>query len=745
MSRTAHMNILSPNLQTHVTAREQTGVRAAQMETEAPSILQQYLRIAKRWKWVIIGAVAACVLIGLIVTLLMTPKYTASAVIEIARESDQVTNFQGVEREAGIADQEFYQTQYGLLRSRSLAERVALQLNLVDDPAFFAMFGSGDSDNPAFQMVNGRYTAAGRAERQRIAGEILLLNLGIEPTRLSRLVSINFTSPDPAFSAKVANAWSQNFIETNLERKIQATSYGREALQRQLAEYKDRLDESQRQLVNYASSQQIINLPAQSGGDGTTTQERSIVADNLAALNTALSEATADRIQAEARFRQAGSGGASVEALANNAINNLRQRRAELAAQYQEMMVRFEPGYPAAQAIQEQIDQLDRSIAREEARVAGSLETQYRQAVQRESALQQRVNGLKDEFLDLRRRSIQYNVYQQEVDTNRALYDALLQRFKEIGVAGGIGVNNIAIVDTADVPQEPSSPRLLLNLAISILAGLGLGAALAFALEQLDEAIGDPAELQRRLGLPLLGSVPKVDDGTEPRDALLDRKSDLFDAYIAVQTNLAFTTEHGVPRSFSVTSTRPAEGKSTTSLALATTLARSGKRVILVDGDMRSPSVHHLGGVDHDRGLSNFLSGEDNIASLTFEMDDLGFTAMSAGPIPPNAAELLTGQRLSHLIDRLLESYDHVVIDSPPVMGLADAPLIASRVEGVIYAVESHGIRSTQVKTALNRLAAANARIFGGVLTKFEARKSFYGYGYDYGYNYGRDTEAKAA
>jgi capsular exopolysaccharide synthesis family protein len=322
------------------------------------------------------------------------------------------------------------------------------------------------------------------------------------------------------------------------------------------------------------------------------------------------------------------------------------------------------------------------------------------------------------------------------VDTNRARYDGLLQRYKEIGVAGGVGVNNVAVVDTADVPEKPSSPRMLLNLAASLLAGLFIGAALALVLEQIDEAIADPIEIERRLGLPLLGSVPKV-EGETPRDALLDRKSDLVDAYLAVQTNLGFTTEHGVPRSFAVTSTRPAEGKSTTALALATMLARAQRCVILVDGDMRSPSVHQLGGVDHDRGLSNFLAGDDRIETLTFPMTDLGFTAMSAGPIPPNAAELLTGNRLSLLLQRLLEHYDHVVIDSPPVMGLADAPLIASRVEGVIYTVESHGIRSSLVRTALGRLASANAHVFGGVLTKFKAKPG--GYGYDYGYGYGRE------
>jgi len=701
--------------------------------------LRKFLRIGLRWRYVILGAVAAAVLLGLVITLLMTPKYTATSTIEISRESNQVTNFEGVERETSVADQEFYQTQYGLLQSRSLSERVATQLRLVDSPAFFDLFGVS-SEAPAFRQVRARYAAAGRAERLRTAGEILRNNLDVAPSRLSRLVDVRFTSPDAAFSARITNAWAENFIQTNLERKVQATAYGRNLLQRQLTQQKELLDQSQRQLVDYASQQRIINLPAQGAGENATA-ERSIVADDLSTLNAALAQATAQRIAAEARFREAGRTGATSEALGNSAINALRQRRAELAAEYQRLMTQFEPGYPAARQVQSQVDQLDRSIATEERRVSGSFQSDYRAALQRERGLQGRVEQLKSNYLDLRRRSIQYNIYQQEVDTNRALYDGLLQRFKEIGVAGGVGVNNVSVVDMAEIPKGPSSPRLIINLALALLAGLAIGGALAFALEQMDEAIADPAEIERRLGLPLLGTVPKV-EGASPREALLDRKSELVDAYLAIQTNLAFTTERGVPRSLSITSTRPAEGKSTTALALATMLARAQRQVILVDGDMRSPSVHHLGNVGHDRGLSNYLAGEDDIPSLIFTMEDLGVTAMSAGPIPPNAAELLTGNRLSSLIDRLLERYDHVVIDSPPVMGLADAPLIASRVEGVVYAVESHGIRSSLVKTALGRLASANSRIFGGVLTKFESRKAHYGYGYEYGYGYGRDKLA---
>src|SRR5690606_16408835 len=264
---------------------------------------------AHRWRWVIIGAVAACVFLGIIITLLMTPQYTATSTIEISREAAQVTEFRGVEGEASVADQEFYETQYGLLRARSLAERVATALQLVDDPEFFEMFG-GPPENPAFPLSNGRYPASGRRERLRVADRPLLNQVSISPVRLSRLVNIRFTSPSAAFSTRLANAWAEHFIQANLDRKVQATVYGREQLERQLAQYKQRLDDSQRQLVAYASAQQIINLPAGANANGST-QERSIIADSLAALNSELTRASADRIQAEARYRQSGGAGAS--------------------------------------------------------------------------------------------------------------------------------------------------------------------------------------------------------------------------------------------------------------------------------------------------------------------------------------------------------------------------------------------------------------------------------------------------
>lgn len=710
---------------------------------EIAPLALEYLRIARRWKWVIAGTVLGFILIGLLITLLMTPKYTATTQIEIARESNKIVNLQGVEQEASDADQEFYQTQYGLLRSRALAERVAGKLRLGEDPNFFKMFGVDPTDHGIQVNASGGFAPAEREQRTRLAGETLLKNLGVSPTRLSRLVDISITTPDALLSAKIANAWAENFVQSTLERRYDATSYARNFLEGRLEQLRRRLEDSERQLVTYASQQRIINLPT-AGGPTDSRAERSIVSENLASLNTELGKATADRVKAQARYDQLRvRGGESLEALDNAAINTMRAKRAEAAAEYQKLATQFEPGYPAMRALQSQIGQLDRSIAREETRVSGSLGSEFRGAVERERTLNSRVEGLKGNLLDLRRRSIQYNIYQREVDTNRALYDGLLQRYKEIGITGGVGVNNISLVDSAVRPERPSSPRLFLNLFLATVLGMMAGVGLALLLEHIDESIMDPSDVRQQLGLPLLGTVPKILTDS-PTDALLDRKSALVDAYLAVQANLKFATDHGVPRTLSVTSTRPAEGKSTTALSLSTTLARGGRSVILIDGDMRSPSVNSLLGVNPAKGLSNYLAGDGALEDMVIDAKQFGFAAMTAGPLPPNAAELLSSDRLSALLVSLLERFDHVVIDSPPVMGLADAPLIGDRVEAVVYVVEAQGIRRGLVRSALERLENAGANVIGTVLTKFDPRHAHAGYGYEYGYGYGRKSDAHA-
>ncbi len=712
---------------------EQPGNAGVESGAGGSPLLLRLLRIAKRWKWLLLGAVAIAVIGGMLITLLMTPLYTAEARLEIQRENYRIVEVRGVEPESSAVDLEFYQTQYSLLRGRSLAERVATDLRLYDNAGFFEMFGSDEIAEQLSQGGAANASAAARQARIRSAGVILLRNFEVRPIRMSRLVDIEFTSPDAALSAQIVNAWASRFIETTLARKFEATSYARTFLEQRLDQLRQRLEESERTLVGYAERQRIINIPSASA-DGSTVSERPLIADDLATINRELNQARADRLAAESRLRSAG--GSTIEGLQNQAISTMRARRAELAAEHARMLTQFEANYPPAVALANQISELDRGITREESRVRSTLQTNYDVAQAREAALQRRVGGLQADLLDLRGRTIQYNIYQREVDTNRQLYDALLQRYKEIGVAGGVGVNNISVVDEAQVPDFPSSPRLLINLALALFLGGAIGVGLAFALEQIDEAISDPSDVEEAVGLPLLGTIPKAEN-EDLEVELGDRKSPLVEAYLSTQTSLAFTTDHGIPRTLMVTSTRPAEGKTTTSYALARSFARTDRKVVLVDADMRSPSLHHIFDVGNDRGVSNYLAGERDLAGMIHHGLSDQVALLAAGPSPPNAAELLTGDRIGQLVQELSQMFDHVIIDAPPVMGLADSPLIANQVEGVVFVVQSHATRTSVARVAIGRLKDARARLLGVLLTKFETKRAHYGYGYDYGYGYG--------
>ncbi len=709
-------------------------------EVQETSPLARYFRIARRWKWAILGAIVAGIAAALIVTLLMTRQYSADVRLEIAREEARIVNIESVEPERASVDQEFYQTQYGLLQSRSLAERVARELSLADNRAFLDMHEISDTPGvPASERPLDNSPAA-RAARLRAVTGVLLRNVDVSPIRLSRLVDITYTSPDPEMAARIANAWAQLFIQSNIERRFEATAYARTFLEGRLADLRQRLDQSERELVGYAANQRIININTPSAtGPGS---ERPITADDLVAYNEALALARTQRITAETTMRQSGPTTSSAS-LNNPTVAGLRQRRAEIASEHARLRAQFEDQYPPVQALAAQLAQLDRTIANEEGRVASSLRGEYRQALAREQELAGRVESLKGNLIDLRRRSIQYNILQREVDTNRSLYDGLLQRYKEIGIAGGVGTNNISIVDRAGIPQRPSSPRPLINLMLGLLIGAAVGAGLALALEQIDEAITDPSEMESVLAVPSLGVVPKIDT-EDLLTELQDRRSALTEAYLTIKTNLQFATPHGVPRTLMITSTRASEGKSTTALALALILARQGLKVLIIDSDMRSPSLHNRLGVANEKGLSSVLSGNERWDGVVQETQLPGVKAITAGPHPPNAADLLSGPRLDTLLGELAANFDHIIIDAPPMLGLADAPLLASKVGGVIYIVESYGVQSRSARVALNRLRNSNGQVLGAVLTKFESKKASYGYGYDYGYGYGAGSERPA-
>lgn len=700
--------------------------------TISPLLLQYWNAVLRR-RWTIFGIVAVFVVVALIATLLTAPRYTASAQLEISREQKRITNVQSIESEEAGRDMEFYATQYALLKTRPIAERVSSELRLASNDEFFAAHGVQDA---------GRDFAAGSRERinmrQKLAVDLLLANVDIVPVRTSRLVNINYTSRSPDFSARIANAWTAAFISKSIERQLDSTADARRVLERRLSNLRQRLEKSERMVVSYASDEGIVTLEQTRDAEGKTQGTRTLAANNLDALNTALNVAIDARVLAESRLRAAGS--ITNEALSSPALAGLRQERARVAAEYAKMLVQYEAGYPTVEALARQRDTLDTAIRQETDRIAGGRAQEYRQSLARETELRAEVERLRSGLTKQQRAGIQWNVYQRDADTNRQLYDALLQRYKEIGIAANVGASNISVVEPAQIPVAPSSPKLFLNLALALVGGLIAAAIVVIAREQLDDGVREPAEVETLLGLPLLGNTPNVEGDLV--DELSDAKSHLYEAYFSVRSNLAFATNHGVPRTLSVTSTRPAEGKSSTALALAMVIGRTGKNVLLIDADMRSPSQHDLVGCPNTAGLSNYLAGDDDWQSNLQETPYKGVSLIPAGPTPPSPAELLTGERLLRFIASVSNQYDHVVIDSPPILGLTDAPILSEAVEGCILVVEASGVPVRGIRSSIARLEMVNAQIFGVILTKLQQRRGGYGYGYGYGYGgdrYGDD------
>jgi capsular exopolysaccharide synthesis family protein len=676
---------------------------------------------------VIALGVAFGLAIGAAVTLLSRPVYKARATLQIDREAEKVVG-PGEQTPLDNLGEEFFQTQYGLLRSRALAERVAESLGLTRDDGFIDAM-AGRSGNP-------RPTALTADERRSRVITLLRTHEGVAPERGSRLVSVTFRSPDPALSAKVANAFAENFIASALERRFESSSYARDFLQKRLAEVKARLEESERDVVAYAARQQIIQLP-NAGPVSVPDAGPSLAAANLASFNTALAAARTERIKAEQGWRQAQAtnGGAAPEILRSPTFQILSQEHAKLVSEYEDKLRIFKPDYPDMVRLKARIDETARQLNLEAENVRQSLRSQYQAALANEQALSGEVDGLKTAVLDLRGRSIRYAILQREVDTNRALYDGLLQRFKEVGVAGGVASNNISIVDRAEPPVRPSEPRPLIIMGLAGLAGVILGIALALARESFDQTLRTPADMETEIGLPLLGAIPTLRRRLEPRDALADTRSHISEAYQSLGSALRFSTVDGFPKTLMITSPWPGAGKTTTALAIARYIGRLGLRVLLVDGDLRHPSIADLAEVRSGAGLTSLLIGAATLEEVVQTTAFPNLFVVTAGPRAPNPAELLAGPRLQSLVAEGSAHFDVVVFDAPPVMGLADAPIIGSMVTGCLLVVEASVTSQTQALQALRRMSLAGARVLGTILTKYKAADAGYGYGtlYPYG------------
>jgi len=684
--------------------------------------------ILKRNLWVIGGIVLAALVLGLVATMLMTPEYTASTSIQIDQEAAQVLDNQDqVQPAAAYQDADRYlQTQVDVLKSREMAIRVAQALNLFNDPKFF----------DKMDVALSRNAGAGSQQQRDAVIQAISDNLSVDLPRDSRVATISFRSPSATLATRIANTYTSEFIKNDLQRKFNSTSYARNFLSQQLGEAKARLEQSEQDLNNYARQVGLIKTDQTNADGSSTTSSTSVTTASLVQLNQAANQATADRIAAEENWQTVENTPllSIPDVLANQAVQNLLGQRATIQAALSDERAKHLDAYPTVQQLKAQLAEINSQITAIATGIKQSIRQQYESAKQREDALEAQVNAFKNATLTEQDRSVRYNILARDADTNRTLYEGLLQRYKEVSASAGITASNISVVDQASVPLKPSSPRLLINLALALLAGLAAAAGVIFVREQLDDAIRAPEDVERKLGLPMLGIIPatEVDD---MREELLAPRSPLTEAYNSLRTSLLYSTAKGMPQALFVTSSQASEGKSTTSYALATGLAKLGQRVVLVDIDLRRPAQHRTFGIANDRGLSDLLTSHGTIASVLQTTDFPNLSFIAAGPVPPSPTELLGNQRMADILVELKRDFDIVIFDGPPVLGLADAPLIASMVGNAVFVVEASRGHRGATKAALRRLKTGHAHILGAVLTKFDPKNATSDYAY-YGYSY---------
>ena len=670
------------------------------------------LRILLRRKWMILTITFLGVTGAALMTLNVTPLYRSTATIEIQREEAKILSSASVDPVV-VADAEYMATQYALLKSRSLAERVAEVLDLPSDPRYA---------NPALS----------REARLKSAAGTLVNNIRVSPEGRSRVINVQFISPYKDETSRIANAIVENFIESNLERKYNTTAYARKFIEERLATAKTALEDSERKLVEYAEEQNILEIGGENGSS-------SLDADSLVSLNSELAGAESERIAAEQKYLEARDG-TTTQMLESDDLRRLRERRSELNAEYQQKLGIFKPSYPDMEQLQARIDAIDNEILVEKGNIVAALAAEFRAAQSREASLRQRVDELKTSVQDLRNRRIEYTILEREVDTNRSQYEALLQRMKEVSIATGVGSSQVSIVDRALVPAFPFEPNLPRSLIQALILSLAAGIGLAFLLNYIDDTIKTPDDVRAKLGLPTIGVVPKVKGNKDIiSHELSNPKSGVSEAFFSARTALQFTTPAGAPRSLLLTSTRPSEGKTSSTVALGMAFAKLGQSVLIIDADMRKPSFVADAGASI--GLSGLLTREATLAENVVSSRTEGLYLLPAGIVPPNPAELLSSPRLKSLISEAEDMFDIVLIDSPPVLSFADAPLLGSIAEAAVVIIQSGQVRTPAVARTVNRMLESNTHVIGAMLTKFDVKQAGYDYGY-YSYNYGNANYA---
>lgn len=697
--------------------------------------VQRAKAIFWRNRFLVLGIVALSILAALLLTLMATRYYTATGSVEIEEQAQKVLESEVAKNSTPADLFTFLQTQVDILESRYLAEQVVRRLDLAQKPDLVTRLRLDDEVLPAAgpQLAN---TLAERLQEQ----------LTVTLPRNSQIVEVSYSSPDARLSADVANAFLDSYAESNLLRRAESTSYAREFLETQLAEAQQELEDGERAALAYARQAGLLDTSNSAGagnGEATGPATLSITTSDLVQLNQALNAARQERIDAEQKWRTAS--GVPVLSLpqvqGNLAIQRLQEQRAVAQAEYSELRERYTDEYPTVMQVKERVSEIESQIGRIARDIRSSIRLEYTSAQRVESALDGRVRALRGETLTEQDRSVEYNILRRKADTSRQVYDSLLQRLREVSQESQLVSNNISVLDRAAPPLEPSSPRPLLNLVLGTIAGLLLAAVATVVREQIDSKIREPRQIEDWFDLPVLGVVPRAEKGSRPREQAMQPRSALSEAYQSLANTVRLNCGSG--GLIVVTSSRAAEGKTLTSYALAQNFLRMGSRVLLIDADLRRGRLDSMFERETEQGLSEVLSGQ---VAWRDAVNDTSLPFIAAGQRPADPALLLSSEALNAMLDEVLKDYDFVFLDGPPVLGLADAPILANMADTLLYVVESSLTKRSEVQTGLRRLGLAGKRPLGTIMTKFDAAAAGYGeeYGYTY-YGYGEGESGLAA
>jgi capsular exopolysaccharide synthesis family protein len=720
---------------------------------EVPQLLDYWHVILKR-RWVVVSCVLIVFSTVAIGTLKQKPIYAGKVLIEINPEQPNVLNFKEVLQMSTVDVDSYRETQYRVLQSRTLAERVVKDLKLYLIPEFYRkhmLFGLIESVPEKIPSRSDPGLPDSSSDAYRNSVRHFLDSMDVSPVRRSNLVEVSFYSQDPKLAERAANKLADDYINQNLQVKWDETLKASEWLSTQLVGLKAKLEKSEDALQGYAQANSILFVE----------EKQNLANERLKQLQAEYTKAQADRFQKESLYQlvQAGRVQDLPGVLANGLVQNLATRLAELERDYAQLTATVKPEYPKALAVKKQIDALQKSLDRQKEALAQNKVDEYRSALANEKYLAQALEDQKKEVNDIAARSIQYNILKREVDTNKQLYDGLLQRLKEAQVSSGLTASNIRIVDAAEVPKGPVKPRLLLNLAVGVILGLGLGIGLAFFQEYLDNTLKTADEVEKLLRLPSLGVLPAFSlngagKASEAKLATIDAadKGSLapaiqtdpaaMEAFRSLRTSILLSA-NPVPRMILITSALPGEGKTTIAINLGATLASLGSKVLIVDCDMRRPACHRSTGVENKPGFVQCLTGHVDLTEAILPVPGVAnLSVIPCGPIPPNPAEVLSSPLTAELLSRLRSQFEYVLVDSPPLLSVADSRILATLTDAVVLVARAYETPHEIVRRARSLLWSAGARILGVALNDVDVRKDGYGYGsyYRYGYGYGYDS-----